>query len=309
MNRARALGIFLRGFCMGAADAVPGVSGGTIALITGVYDRLVAAIANADPRVLVHLLRSYDYEHRSMARTQLEAMDLPFLLLLGIGVLSAVVSVAQVIEVALERHPEYLFAFFFGLIAASAYALADDVDVRRRRGAVGGAAGVVLALALTSLPAFTLPHTLPVLAVVGAVAICAMVLPGVSGSLLLLLLGQYHYMIERLNAVVDTVAALADGGSPSSLVGPAVPVVTFVAGAFVGLLTVSRVVEWALEADRRATITFLVGLMVGALWLPVAEVHGAVAAWTPGVAVGVGGAAVVGAALILAFDAYAGVDY
>jgi putative membrane protein len=298
---------YLTGLAMGSADAVPGVSGGTIALIAGIYDRLVGAIASFDPGVGGDVA-----DQRSVMPLWelLVEMDAPFLVALGLGMLSGVVLVARAVETALGTVPALTYAFFFGLIAASAVVLSDHVSLGRRREKLAAIAGFALAFTLSGEQFRTaLGHDPVVVFFAGAVAISAMILPGVSGSFLLLMLGQYEFMTGALSDFVDALLALADGGGLAALREPAGSVVAFLAGAGVGILTVARLVEYALERDRAATLTFLVALMVGALRLPVVEVVANVDP-APVPLVGVVVAAAVGGGLVVVLDQYtAGVDY
>jgi putative membrane protein len=302
-------GIYLRGFAMGAADSVPGVSGGTIALITGIYDRLVGAITAMDPRILRRVLDPDEATAGEEVVEMLIAMDLRFLAALGLGIASAIVTAASVVHFALHEYPGVTFAFFFGLIAASAVVLFSEMSVDSPARAAVAVAGFVLAVVVTGLPPGALPHTPVVVFASGVVAVSAMVLPGVSGSLLLLVLGQYEYMLSALRGFIASVLGLATGGPLAPVFETALPVVLFVAGAGIGLLSVAHVISWALAHYRAATLTFLVSLMAGALRKPVEEVLAAVGDWTaPTVAVLLL-AAGVGAGLVLGFDYYADVDY
>ncbi len=300
------LTIYLKGLCMGAADAVPGVSGGTIALITGIYERLISAVASFDPRIVTSALQIHDPEERANVREMLAEMDLPFLLALGAGIVTAVVTVTGLVTMASERVPILLFAFFFGLIAASAIVLYDEVSVSTP-GQVGAAiAGFVLAF-LVAGAAEQGGGSSPLLFIffTGMIAISAMVLPGISGALILYLLGQYEYLSDNLHGFKDAVVGLLNGGSIDSLVAPGVVVITFVAGAGIGVLTISKAVKWALDHYRAATLTFLVSLMVGALRFPVEKVFGADNfAWTPTVLGGAVVAALVGGGAVLLLDRY-----
>ncbi len=297
------VGIYLRGLFMGAADTVPGISGGTIALVTGIYERLITAITAVDPRDARHLLRVHRAAGRRDLVDVLDRVDAPFLAALGLGIVTAVVTIARVIETVAEQHPGALGAFFFGLIAATAVVLYDDVDLAtpgRIAVAVGGAGGAFLVAGVTGTSA---PHALPVLFLAGAIAVCAMVLPGVSGAFLLILVGQYEFMIATLNSFTGGLAGVAGGGPSGSLAGPATRVGVFVAGAVVGLLTVAHAIRWAFEHYRQATLAFLVSLMVGGLRLPARQVHANVeptpeSAW-PALLAGL-----VGAAGIWLFDRY-----
>lgn len=298
------LSVYLKGFCMGAADSVPGISGGTIALITGIYERLVSAIAAADPGVVVHLARPHDPDARAAVRRTLVEMDLPFLLVLGAGIVTALVSITRVMLVAYRGYPAVTYAFFFGLIAASAVVLYRHVvlDTPGRIGAV--VAGFLIAFVVSGASTNGVSPTLPAIFLLGALAISAMVLPGISGAFILLLFGQYAYMTDALHDFVDALAALATGGEFAVVLDTAVTVVTFVAGALVGLLTVARVVDRALDRYREATLAFLVSLMVGALRYPVEAVLDARVGWSATAVTAVLLAGLVGAAAVMVLDRY-----
>lgn len=260
---------YVLGFAMGTADAVPGVSGGTIALISGIYDRLVTAFASVDPPGLLVALKRFDLDS---LREQFVEMDAGFLIALGLGMVTGIATMARVLELALDVYTAITFAFFFGLIGASAVILYDQVSLSTRRQQVAAVVGVLSAFLLVGEFRAGLGHELYVIFGVAVVSISAMLLPGVSGSLLLLMFGQLEYLAAQLNDLIDGVAGLATGGSIDSIFGPATVVFTYGAGAVVGLLTIARIVRWALERDRVTTLTFLVSLMVGALRLPIAEV-------------------------------------
>jgi putative membrane protein len=310
-ERAREwLVIFLKGVFMGAADAVPGVSGGTIALITGIYERLITAITEVDPLVVTFLPSLKSAAGRKRFRARLVEMDIPFLLVLGTGVATALATVAGLVEAAESAVPALLFAFFFGLIAASAVVLREEVDLSTP-GQIGAAlAGFALAFVLAGGLTGSLPNTLPVLLVAGAVAICAMILPGISGAFILLLLGQYIFLTETLSTFFDALFGLLGGGSLAAVIDSGTIVVVFGIGAVIGLFSISHAVRFALDRYRAATLTFLVALMVGALRLPLEKVFDHVSAWTPGRALAILGVAAVGALAVLVVDFYtADIDY
>ena len=302
--------IYLKGFCMGAADIVPGVSGGTIALITGIYERLIAAIAALDPRILGQVRGLHTDDGRRHLIETLARIDLPFLLALGAGIVTAFLLMSRVITALFELYPAQLSGFFFGLMAASAVVIYRDVPVARPRTAIAGATGIVIAFVLSGSFAPGSAGSLPAVFVAGAIAISAMVLPGISGAAFLYILGQYHYMLGALTDLTDAVVGLARGGSFAAAVEPGIVVGTFVIGAVIGLLTMARVVKWALARYRLATLSFLTGLIVGALRLPVHEATIHTAEWTPALLAGTVLAAAVGAAAVLALDRYTGsLDY
>jgi len=297
--------VYLKGVCMGAADAVPGVSGGTIALITGIYERLIGAITAVTPARIVEVLAAPLPGRRDDALTAFLAVDGPFLLALGTGVLSAVLIATRALHVAIESEPVATFGFFFGLIAASAVVLRRQASLDTP-GRIGAAVvGFLLAFLSAGSAAAALPSSPLVTVAVGAVAISAMVLPGISGSLILIILGQYEFLVARLTAFVDGLLGLLVGGSVDSLADPAVTVGAFLLGAVVGLFTVAHAVRWALVRYRYATLSFLVSLVVGGLRAPVVKAGEDLAAgWTADAILVFGLAAVVGAILVGVLEYY-----
>jgi len=297
--------VYLKGLCMGAADAVPGVSGGTIALVTGIYERLIAAITAVTPGRIVEVFAAPLPGRRDGARTAFRAVDGPFLTALGAGILSAVLVATRVLHAALEAEPVATFGFFFGLIAASAVVLRGGVSLDTS-GRIGAAvAGFSLAFVSAGRAAAALPSTPLVTVVVGAIAISAMVLPGVSGSLILVILGQYEFLVARLTAFVDGLLGLPVGGSVESIVDPGTTVVAFLVGAVVGLFSVAHAVRWALVRYRHATLSFLVCLIVGALRAPVVQAtEDLPAGWTADAVLVFGLAAVIGAVAVGVLEYY-----
>ena len=300
--------VFLIGIVMGSADAVPGVSGGTIALIAGVYVRLIAAIARVTPDRLVQGARALTPLDGGVsgrdAVAVLEEVDGWFLLALLAGVATAVVLVTRAVHVAQQETPALLFGFFFGLIAASAVVLLRAASVRTAPEVAAAAAGFLIAFVLSGEATVLGRGGLAVVFLAGTVAVSAMILPGVSGSLLLVVLGQYTRMATTLSEFVDGLARALTGGPLDGVTGPGAVVVTFVAGGLVGLFTVSRAVRRALDANREVTLAFLVTLVVGALRAPVARV-GQRPGFSTDVVVAFGVAALAGAVLVLAVDWYA----
>jgi putative membrane protein len=226
---------------MGCADVVPGVSGGTIALILGIYERLVGAVRMAGrPLFWRQLLRGH---LRSAART----VDLAFLLSVLTGILFAVLSLARALEWALENQPVLVWSFFFGLILAS-------VAVVARRIARWSAALVLLAAA-GAVGTWSFVGAVPVqtsdawwsIFLSGAIAVCAMILPGVSGAFLLVFLGKYEFMLGAVNDRDFAVLAV------------------FAAGALVGVVTFAQLLGWLLRRHHDMTVALLIGFMAGSL--------------------------------------------
>lgn len=303
--------VFLKGVAMGTADTLPGVSGGTIALITGIYERLITALSSLDPAVLAQVGKARTPTGRRELVGSLLEMDVHFLVVLAAGVASAIVTVSRVVHVALVDVPGPTFAFFFGLIAASAVVLYGEVHVDSARQVVAGLVGFGLAFVMSD-PAVSgsLPHSPLVVLVVGMVVISATILPGVSGSFLLLLFGQYEFLTGTLKRFVDVAVGTATGGDPARLLGPGIVVASFCVGALVGLLSMARVIRWALDTYRTATLTFLVSLMVGALRTPVERIAAETGTLTTTTVGALLVAALAGAAAVLLLEHYtAGISY
>lgn len=314
--------VYLKGLCMGTADSVPGVSGGTIALITGIYERLIGAVTAINPRQVKRVFGAVRPGRRAAAVTAFDEMDAAFLLVLGAGIATAVVTVTRVLDVAIDAVPVPTFGFFFGLIAASAVVLAKTVSLDTPGRVAAAVAGFLAAFVVSGSAAAGLGRSLPVVAVAGSVAVSAMILPGISGSLLLIILGLYEYMVGTLSAFVDALIDLLDGGEVAALLDSGATVVAFVGGAVVGLFTVAHAVQWALDRYPEATLAFLVSLIVGALRAPLEKANekvmepgvvwseravGVTNEWTPALVGVFVLAALVGAAAVFLLDRHAGV--
>ena len=306
MSAAREwLSIYLKGVFMGAADAVPGVSGGTIALITGIYERLIQAITSLDPRALRYLPRLHRRSERAEFRAALVEMDIPFLLALGAGILTALVTVARVMDYAFETYPGLVAALFFGLIAASAVVLYEHVSLDSPRRIAVAVFGFVFAFLLSGPEVSgSMPNSPVFVFVAGSIAIAGMILPGISGAFFLYVLGQYEYLTGTLTEFTNALAGLLAGGSLAALVEPGIVVVAFGFGALIGLFSIAYAIRWALANYRDATLTFLVSLMVGALRLPATEVLQNTPEATPMAVGSVVAVAVAGGALVVLVDRF-----
>ncbi|MHA7815535.1 MAG: DUF368 domain-containing protein [Pseudohaliea sp.] len=233
-------GVFVRGLLMGAADIVPGVSGGTIAFITGIYDRLLGALsAFGLPVLRLCLTRRWG---RAFHR-----VDGAFLLTLLAGIATSVGTLAHLIGWLLAAHPVLLWAFFFGLIAGSALWLLRRVPHWNGVIVLAVAVGLAAAAAVSLSPAVRLDGGPAGLFLAGFLAICAMILPGVSGSFILVLLGMY----DRVLAAVESFDVAALG--------------LFVAGAACGLLAFSRLLHWLLQRFHGPCMGLLTGFLAGSL--------------------------------------------
>ena len=301
--------LYLKGIAMGTADAVPGVSGGTIALIVGIYERLIAAVTAIDPERIGRVLAGVRPRNVPDARDAFHEIDGAFLVVLVAGIGTAVVAVLSGVDYLLTTRPVATYGFFFGLIAASAAVLLGGVELDTPRRKAAAVAGFLLAFLASGYASTALGSSLPVVFLAGAVAVSAMILPGVSGSLLLIVLGQYDYMAGAVREFVGGLVGLAFGNGTDALVATGPPVATFLVGGVVGVFSIAHAVKYALERARAATIAFLVSLIVGALRAPLVEVSTRLAAsgesWraaAPRFAL----AAVAGAAVVLVLNRYSG---
>ena len=238
------LWLALKGLCMGSADIVPGVSGGTIALITGIYEQLLVAIKSADLQTLRRLL-SLDLKG-ALARIHLR-----FLLALFTGIGIAIISLARLIHYMLHHHPVMIWSLFFGLIAASILVVGKKVDRWSPAAMAGFAAGAAGAWVLAGQIPVTTPETALFIFGSGFVAICAMILPGISGAFILLLLGKYEFIT----------ATLKNPFLPENLA----VIVIFCAGCLAGLLGFSRILSALLARWHAVTLAVLTGLMAGSM--------------------------------------------
>ncbi len=236
------LRLILTGFAMGAADIVPGVSGGTMAFILGVYVNLVSAIKSFNLDAL-RLLSA------GRIRDLLDHISFRFLAALGIGLLLAVLSLAGFLSGMMDD-PEgrvLLFAFFFGLVLASI--LSIGVKVKWDLSVLGiFVAGTLIAFVIVNAVPAEADHSAPMLFISGMIAITAMILPGISGSFMLLILGQYDYVLT----------AVSERDLP--------PIIAVGLGAALGIIAFSRVLSYLLAHHYRMTVALLVGFMTGSLW-------------------------------------------
>ncbi|CAD75358.1 MAG TPA: DUF368 domain-containing protein [Rhodopirellula baltica] len=241
------LNIF-RGFCMGAADTVPGVSGGTVALILGHYDRLIAAISHVDTEAL-GLLRSGKWTEL------IRRLDLRFLITLGIGIVVGIGSLAGLMHWLLQHRVNETMAVFFGLVLASVWVVRRNVTQWTIPRWILLGMGVLVALGISRIPATTGDASHGFLFFSASIAICAMILPGISGAFILLLLGVYEPVIGMIKGVVK-------GQIDLDILGR---LAVFAAGCLFGLLAFSRLLNYLLKHFRDATMAALIGLMIGSV--------------------------------------------
>lgn len=232
--------LVLKGMGMGAADVVPGVSGGTIAFIVGIYEELVDSIKSINGKTLKMLFTG-------KITAFWNAINANFLLSIVAGIAISIFSLAKLITYLLVYHPILVWAFFFGLVLASTWFVSKDIKRWNWKTVLCFLIGTALAYYITvATPAQTPTHLFFVF-LCGAIAICAMILPGISGSFILVLLGKYFYIMEAVKTF----------NIPVMLV--------FIGGAAIGITTFSRVLSFALRRFHDTTIAVLAGFMLGSL--------------------------------------------
>ncbi|MEF1292094.1 DUF368 domain-containing protein [Vibrio sp. M260118] len=231
---------FLKGMAMGAADVVPGVSGGTIAFITGIYDTLLESIRRINPSII-------GIWKRDGFKAAFQHINGLFLSALFGGVITSIATLAKLISWLLVNHPIPLWSFFFGLILVSVFHMLKQIERRSLSRLVFLCLGVAFAYSITVLNPLQLePSSINVL-IAGGIAICAMILPGISGSFILLLIGMYTPVLGAVKSFDVPILAL------------------FLTGCVLGLLSFSHVLSWLLKRFRDLTLVFLTGLMLGTL--------------------------------------------
>ena len=247
-NFLKYLTVGIKGACMGAADVIPGVSGGTIAFIMGIYDEFVGSIARIDATAVKMLFSGRFREFwKHINGTFLVS------LVLGIGV--SVVALAGLMQTLLTNYPIQTWAFFFGLIVASSIFILRGISDWRIRDFGFLAMGLLLGVVVCTLSPTQTPDDLWFIFLSGALAICAMILPGISGSFILLILGKYQFIMGVITNVVSGV----DMGRNLLILG------VFMVGAVVGILGFSKFLHWLLARWHRTTLIVLAGFIIGSL--------------------------------------------
>lgn len=237
------------GFLMGAADIVPGVSGGTVALILGVYERLVTAISRCDT-TFFRMLKSRQWQQAS------DHIDLRFVVALGFGIACGIAALASVMNRLLTDHMSATFAAFSGMILASSLLVGRRIQAWKIEHYGTLLLGILVALWLVTLPALkSPPDTLWYLFLCGTIGITAMILPGISGAFILLLLNRYHF-------ITDSIKGLPKGEVSVEIL---LSLGVFALGCFTGLLAFSRVLRWLLTKYHDITMAMLCGFMLGSL--------------------------------------------
>ncbi|MGS0527469.1 DUF368 domain-containing protein [Zobellia nedashkovskayae] len=232
--------ITLKGMAMGAADVVPGVSGGTIAFISGIYEELISSINNVD----ISLFKEFKENGLKAAWTKLNGN---FLLALFVGIGISVLSLAKLVSWLLENKPILIWSFFFGLVIASILLVGKEVQKWEAKTLIALVLGAAVAYYITTLPPSESADSLPYLFLSGALAICAMILPGISGAFILVLLGSYKTIIDAVHNLDFKIIGVVG------------------VGAIFGLLSFAKLLKWMFNHQKNLTLALLTGFIVGSL--------------------------------------------
>ena len=247
-NFLKYITVGIKGACMGAADVIPGVSGGTIAFIMGIYDEFVGSIAKVDATAVKMIFSG-------RIRDFWKHINGNFLVSLFAGIGFSVVALAGLMQTLLTTFPIQTWAFFFGLIVASSMFILRGISGWRIKDGLMLILGLALGVTVCTLSPTQTPDSLWFIFLSGAIAICAMILPGISGSFILLILGKYQYIM----ACISNLVAGVDFGRNLMILA------VFMLGAVVGILGFSKFLHWLLARWHRATLIVLAGFIIGSL--------------------------------------------
>ncbi len=240
--------VTVKGICMGAADVIPGVSGGTIAFMTGIYEDLVGSINNINTTALKLLFTG-------KFKQFWKHINGNFLLSLITGILISILSLAKLMQYLLNHQPIQTWAFFFGLIVASSIFILKGIKAWKVKDFVMLVFGIILGVVVCTLSPTETPDGLWFILICGAIAICAMILPGISGSFILLILGKYEYMMGTIADIVSGKGDLMDF----------LTVIVFIIGAAAGIIAFSKFLHWLLQHYHRETLLVMAGFIIGSL--------------------------------------------
>ncbi len=233
--------LVLKGIAMGAANVIPGVSGGTIALITEIFERLINAIKSFNLHAIKLLLKG-------KIKAFADYTDLYFLLAVFTGIVIAIVSLARLFDYLFENYPVYIWAYFFGLVLASVYFVGKRIDKISVSVIITFLIGTAIAIVISVLNPATENSNFFYLMICGVAAICSMILPGLSGSFILFIMGNYK--LVAINAINDRDMSIL------------IPVLI---GAGVGLIAFSHFLSWVFKKYRNETISILTGFILGSV--------------------------------------------
>ena len=252
--------LFLKGILMGICDLIPGISGGTIAFITGIYVRLINAV-KAFSLVFFYNFFQYilfrDKEKLEILKKDVKKLDLKFLIILFLGIATSIFLGSRIIKFLLENYFAYTLSFFIGLILASSKIIFDDIQNHNKNNMLLGVFGIIFGIWIGfSVPQIITP-TLFYVFIGGFIAISALFLPGISGAFILLIMGLYEFIIGILHDIIGNINYF----------------IVFCLGAVLGAFSISRIISWLFKKDKCKTLYFLLGLVIGAVSIPIKKIY------------------------------------
>jgi len=248
--------IFLKGFLMGVCDLIPGISGGTVAFITGIYTRLINAVKSFSPKLIYDIV-TYPINRKSdRLKEDIKKLDLIFLLILMLGIMSAFLIGSRIIKFLLREYIAYTLSFFIGLVLASSKTIFEHIENHDIKNILFCLLGLILGLLSSMLVPLIVEPSLGYVLLGGFCAVNAMFLPGISGAFILLIMGLYEFMVNVLNDIRNNISYF----------------LVFIAGAILGAFTISRIISFLFKKNKCRTLYTLLGLVIGALATPVKKI-------------------------------------
>ncbi|MFT4343608.1 MAG: DUF368 domain-containing protein [Candidatus Woesearchaeota archaeon] len=259
-NHTKSTTIFLKGMLMGASDIVPGISGGTIALITGIYERLITAISEYTPKNALTILETLGSNKQDAQKRSdtLKKLDVPFIATLAGGIILAIILGSYIIKYMLENHTANTLLFFVGIILSALIGMYQRIKTHTSSARILGILGILAGASLM----FIIPvsNAVPALWYIflgGFIGVSAMFIPGISGSFILLILGLYEYLIDALHAPAQHIFVI----------------LTFLIGAKFGALSIAKVMKYVLKKYHTKTMYVLIGIVTGTLIMPISRAY------------------------------------
>ncbi len=237
---------------MGLCDIIPGISGGTIAFITGIYEKLITSIKGFSLKFFKDL---FTFNKRELKK-DLKIIDLGFLITLLLGIILAIIIGSRVIKYLLENYNAFTISFFVGLILASSKIIFDNIKNHKINNIIFGLIGLSLGIAFAFLIPININPNLPYVFLGGFIGISAMFLPGISGAFILLIMGLYEFIIDVLHSPLNNIGVIS----------------VFLLGVILGAFFISRVISFLFAKDKDKTLSFLLGLVLGSLSIPIRNV-------------------------------------
>jgi len=248
--------IFLKGFLMGVCDLIPGISGGTVAFITGIYTRLINAVKSFSPKLIYDIVTYPINRKTDRLKEDIKKLDLIFLLILMLGIMSAFLIGSRIIKFLLREYIAYTLSFFIGLILASSKTIFEHIENHNIKNILFCLLGLILGLLSSMLVPLIVEPSLGYVLLGGFCAVNAMFLPGISGAFILLIMGLYEFMVNVLNDIRNNISYF----------------LVFIAGAILGAFTISRIISFLFRKNKCRTLYTLLGLVIGALATPVKKI-------------------------------------